>query len=136
MFGIGGFELFLILLFGFLIFGPDKLPAMAKTIGKAIAKFRKPVNDALAASTRFNPPANIYELAEYASEILSLCNSMGEGWLLTAEMVELIVSGAPNVVCTQPFACLPNHVVGKAVIKELPLPREQHRGRRLRPGRV
>ena len=44
---------------------------------------------------------------------------MGEGWLLTAEMVELIVSGAPNVVCTQPFACLPNHVVGKAVIKEL-----------------
>lgn len=40
MFGIGGFELFLILLFGFLIFGPDKLPAMAKTIGKAIAKFR------------------------------------------------------------------------------------------------
>ena len=40
MFGIGGFELFLILLFGFLIFGPDKLPAMAKTLGKAIAKFR------------------------------------------------------------------------------------------------
>ena len=39
--------------------------------------------------------------------------------MLTAEMVELIVSGAPNVVCTQPFACLPNHVVGKAVIKEL-----------------
>ena len=85
----------------------------------AIAKFRKPVNKALAASTRFNPPADIYELAEYASEILSLCNSMGEGWLLTAEMVELIRSGAPNVVCTQPFACLPNHVVGKAVIKEL-----------------
>ena len=45
--------------------------------------------------------------------------TMGEGWLLTAEMVELIRTGAPNVVCTQPFACLPNHVVGKAVIKEL-----------------
>ena len=44
---------------------------------------------------------------------------MGEGWLLTAEMVELIRTGAPNVVCAQPFACLPNHVVGKAVIKEL-----------------
>ena len=44
---------------------------------------------------------------------------MGEGWLLTAEMVELIKSGAPNIVCAQPFACLPNHVVGKAVIKEL-----------------
>ena len=44
---------------------------------------------------------------------------MGEGWLLTAEMVELIKGGAPNIVCAQPFACLPNHVVGKAVIKEL-----------------
>ena len=60
---------------------------------------------------------------EYASEILSLCNSMGEGWLLTAEMVELIRTGAPNVVCTQPFACLPNHVVGKAVIKEMMQPK-------------
>ena len=85
----------------------------------AIDKFRKPVNDALRASHRFEAPADIYELAGYASEILSLCNSMGEGWLLTAEMVELIRTGAPNVVCAQPFACLPNHVVGKAVIKEL-----------------
>ena len=84
-----------------------------------IDRFRAPVTRALRASSRFEPPANIYELAEYASEILSLCNSMGEGWLLTAEMVELIKTGAPNVVCTQPFACLPNHVVGKAVIKEL-----------------
>ena len=85
----------------------------------AIDKFRAPITRALRDSSRFEPPANIYELAEYASEILSLCNSMGEGWLLTAEMVELIKTGAPNVVCTQPFACLPNHVVGKAVIKEL-----------------
>ena len=44
---------------------------------------------------------------------------MGEGWLLTAEMVELVRHGAPNVVCAQPFACLPNHVVGRAVIKEI-----------------
>ena len=44
---------------------------------------------------------------------------MGEGWLLTGEMVDLIKEGTPNIVCTQPFACLPNHVVGKAVIKEL-----------------
>ncbi len=85
----------------------------------AIDKFRKPVNDALRKSQRFAPPANIYELAEYAEKVLSLCNSMGEGWLLVAEMVELIRSGAPNIVCTQPFACLPNHVVGKSVIKEL-----------------
>ena len=94
--------------------------ALGSRIGLwAIAKLRAPVTRALKASSRFEPPADIYELAGYASEILSLCNSMGEGWLLTAEMVELVRTGAPNVVCTQPFACLPNHVVGKAVIKEL-----------------
>ncbi|MDO5335058.1 MAG: hypothetical protein Q4F23_03165, partial [Coriobacteriia bacterium] len=70
-------------------------------------------------SHRFEAPTDIFELADYAEEILSLCNSMGEGWLLTAEMVELIRNGAPNIVCAQPFACLPNHVVGKSVIKEL-----------------
>lgn len=107
------------------IFQKDPLGRSAKgALGSRIAlwaidKFRKPVNDALRASHRFEAPADIYELAGYASEILSLCNSMGEGWLLTAEMVELIRTGAPNVVCAQPFACLPNHVVGKAVIKEL-----------------
>lgn len=93
--------------------------AGARAALAAIAKLRKPMNDALEKSTRFEPPTDIFTLASYAEEILSLCNSMGEGWLLTAEMVELIKSGAPNIVCAQPFACLPNHVVGKAVIKEL-----------------
>lgn len=100
--------------------GKSAKSALGSRIGlEAIKKFRKPVTDALKRSSRFQPPADIYELAEYASEILSLCNSMGEGWLLTAEMVELIRTGCPNIVCTQPFACLPNHVVGKSVIKEL-----------------
>lgn len=80
---------------------------------------RKPADDALKASKRFEAPLPIFELADKAKDILSLCNTAGEGWLLTAEMVELIESGAPNIICTQPFACLPNHVVGKAVIKEL-----------------
>ena len=107
------------------IFQKDPLGRSAKgAVGSriglwAVAKLRAPITNALKASSRFEAPADIFELAEYASEILSLCNSMGEGWLLTAEMVELIKTGAPNVVCTQPFACLPNHVVGKAVIKEL-----------------
>ncbi len=100
--------------------GKSAKSALGSRIGlSAIKAFRKPVRDALKRSNRFEVPADIYELAEYASEILSLCNSMGEGWLLTAEMVELIRSGCPNIVCTQPFACLPNHVVGKSVIKEL-----------------
>ncbi len=100
--------------------GKSAKSAMGSRIGlEAIRRLRLPVTRALERSQRFEPPANIYEIAEYAAEILSLCNSMGEGWLLTGEMVELIRSGCPNIVCTQPFACLPNHVVGKAVIKEL-----------------
>jgi predicted CoA-substrate-specific enzyme activase len=92
---------------------------VARILLTYIAHVRKPVFEALGASERFEPPADIFELADYASQILSLCNSMGEGWLLTAEMVELIRKGAPNIVCAQPFACLPNHVVGKSVIKEM-----------------
>ncbi|WP_275556944.1 2-hydroxyacyl-CoA dehydratase [Anaerotardibacter muris] len=100
--------------------GKSAKSAFGSKIGlEAIRRLRLPVTKALEKSQRFEPPANIYEIAEYAEEILSLCNSMGEGWLLTGEMVELIKTGAPNIVCTQPFACLPNHVVGKATIKEL-----------------
>ena len=54
-----------------------------------------------------------------AEGIVSLGNQTGEGWFLTGEMLELIHSGAENIVCTQPFGCLPNHVVGKGVIKEI-----------------
>ncbi len=81
--------------------------------------FRKPAVDALKNSTRFTAPGRIEETANMAKEIVSLGNQTGEGWFLTGEMLELIHSGAPNIVCTQPFACLPNHVVGKGVIKEL-----------------
>ena len=84
---------------------------------------RKPVDDLLEHSMRFERPEPISAMAEKATKVLSLCNNMGEGWLLTAEMLDLIDHGAPNIICTQPFACLPNHVVGKAVIKEL---RRQH----------
>ncbi len=86
---------------------------------KAIEWLRKPATEAFKKSKHFEPPAKIQELGKMASEIVSLGNQTGEGWFLTGEMLELIHSGAPNIVCTQPFACLPNHVVGKGVIKEL-----------------
>ncbi len=86
---------------------------------KLIDSLRAPINRMLEETTRFEPYAQIFELAEKASQILSLCNTMGEGWLLTAEMVDLIETGCPNIVCCSPFACLPNHVVGKSVIKRL-----------------
>ncbi len=90
---------------------------------KFIEGFREPINKMLEASTRFEPYPSVWELAEKAGQVLSLCNTMGEGWLLTAEMCDLIETGTPNIVCCSPFACLPNHVVGKAVIKRL---REMH----------
>jgi len=70
-------------------------------------------------SEHFDPPVRIEKLAEYASPIVSEGNQTGEGWFLTGEMLELIHSGTNNIVCTQPFGCLPNHIVGKGVIKQL-----------------
>jgi len=84
-----------------------------------LEQLRKPMRKALENSKRFEPPVHISHLAEYAKPIVSIGNQTGEGWFLTGEMVELIKSGAPNIVCCQPFACLPNHIIGKGVIKEL-----------------
>ena len=80
---------------------------------------RSAARDELEKSKHFDAPAHIDDLAKYARDIVSEGNQTGEGWFLTGEMLELIHTGTPNIVCTQPFACLPNHVVGKGVIKEL-----------------
>jgi len=85
----------------------------------AIEHFRIYMKKILAKSRRFSPPLNIYKLAKKASKVLSLGNQTGEGWLLTAEMIELIEAGAANIVCMQPFACLPNHITGKGMIKAI-----------------
>ena len=68
---------------------------------------------------KFRAPVSIYELAKKAEKVLSLGNQAGEGWFLTAEMIELIESGVGNIVCVQPFACLPNHVTGKGMLKAI-----------------
>ena len=93
--------------------------AVAKLCVRAIRLLRSPAIKALKNSKRFEPPIKIEQIAQYAKPIISLGNQYGEGWLLTGEMVELIRSGVPNIVCIQPFACLPNHVVGKGAIKAL-----------------
>lgn len=85
----------------------------------AIDYFRREVHAALVASRRFRRPVDLRALAERAEPIVQLCNNMGEGWLMTAEMIGLIDEGAPNIVLCSPFGCLPNHVIGKAVLKEL-----------------
>ena len=104
--------------------GMSKKGAMISNIGiKAIEWMRKTVVKECKKSKHFDAPSDIRELAKMADDIVSIGNQTGEGWFLTAEMLELIHNGAPNIVCAQPFGCLPNHVVGKGVIKEL---RRQH----------
>ena len=100
--------------------GKTKKSAMiSNLVIKYLDIFRSTARKELEASKHFNSIAHIEELAEYAKPIVSLGNQTGEGWFLTAEMVELIKTGVPNIVCCQPFGCLPNHIVGKGVIKEL-----------------
>ena len=96
-----------------------KSKQLAKLIVWYLEHFRKPLRDALNASNRFEAPPSIDILQKYAEPFASFGNQTGEGWFLTGEMIELIHSGVPNIVCAQPFGCLPNHVVGKGVIKQL-----------------
>ncbi len=100
--------------------GTSKKSARMNNLGiKVLEWLRKGAKKALADSNRFTPPSSIKETAALAKDLVSLGNQTGEGWLLTGEMIELIHNGAGNIVCCQPFACLPNHIVGKGVIKEL-----------------
>lgn len=91
---------------------------LANIFIKYVEGYRSIIRKALE-NTRFTPPSTIEELMEYAQEFVSLGNQYGEGWLLTAEMVELIHNGATNIVCVQPFGCLPNHITGKGVMKAI-----------------
>ncbi|MDD3853688.1 MAG: 2-hydroxyacyl-CoA dehydratase, partial [Syntrophomonadaceae bacterium] len=92
---------------------------IGKYLINALEKSRRLVKENLNNSNRFMPPAPIYEKADAAGQIMSLGHHCGEGWFLTAEMIELINKGVPNIVCVQPFGCLPNHITGEGMIKEL-----------------
>jgi predicted CoA-substrate-specific enzyme activase len=98
----------------------SKFAALAGNVAiKAMDAYRKHMRKALSASERFTPPPTIDELAFHAEPFLSRGNQTGEGWFLTGEMVELIEEGVANILCMQPFACMPNHITGKGVIKAL-----------------
>lgn len=86
---------------------------------KLIEYYQRQLKKSLSASRRFHPPESIYKLAQKAEQILSTGNQTGEGWLLTAEMIELLEKGVNNIICAQPFACLPNQITGKGVLKGL-----------------
>ncbi|WP_053942942.1 2-hydroxyacyl-CoA dehydratase [Kallipyga gabonensis] len=102
------------------LLGTSKAMAALSNLGVSLVEFyRRPVRRALRASTHFTEMFHIEDVEDFASEIISLGHHYGEGWLLTGEMVELIHEGAPNIVCIQPFGCLPNHITGKGVMKAI-----------------
>ena len=86
---------------------------------KFIEFFRHPMKKALKKSRHFRAPYSIKETAKLASRHVSTGNMAGEGWFLTGEMVKLIEEGVENIVCLQPFGCLPNHITGKGVMHNL-----------------
>ncbi len=98
-------------------------PAKAKLSKIAINLvdlFEKDLKIALDSSKKdYLPPCDIWHLEDKVQDVLSIGNQTGEGWFLTAEMIEYIENDIPNIICVQPFACLPNHVVGKGVIKTI-----------------
>ncbi len=96
-----------------------KMKPISNLIIKYMERVRKNINKYLSISEHFTAYHNIHQIADGAKDILSLGNQTGEGWFLTGEMVSLIKDEVPNIICMQPFACLPNHVVGKGMIKAL-----------------
>ena len=98
---------------------PKKTEKNARRLVSMLELFRKYMKKQLRKSHRFEAPNLIYDMMKGVDDIVQLGNITGEGWFLTAEMVELIHSGCPSIACVQPFACLPNHVTGKGMIKEL-----------------
>ena len=91
-----------------------------KIVLKAADAYRAPMIAGFKASHgKFDIPAHITDLREKAASVTSLGVQAGEGWLLTGEIIELIQSGAPNIVCAQPFACLPNHVTGRGMFGKI-----------------
>ena len=98
---------------------PKKTERNAKLFVWFLELYRNKMKKYLNKSHRFEAPNSIYKMMDSVDDIVQLGNITGEGWFLTAEMVELIHSGCPSIACVQPFACLPNHVTGKGMIKEL-----------------
>ena len=86
---------------------------------EALELYRLPYAKAVAASKHFDPLQRMTKVAKEAAHYIDLGNQCGEGWFLTGDMIDLIEKGAKQVVCLQPFGCLPNHVSGKGMVKTL-----------------
>lgn len=99
--------------------GSKKSQLAGRAIIALLELYRQPYRQAIKNSKRFTPVHSIKEIAAGAAPILSLGHQTGEGWFLTGEIVDLIHNKVNNIICMQPFACLPNHITGKGMMKEL-----------------
>lgn len=86
---------------------------------KKMENCQKDIINAVARHSDFRKPETFQHIKKLVTDYMGHGNKMGEGWLLTGEMLELVSSGIQNVVCTQPFGCLPNHIVGKGMIRRI-----------------
>ena len=102
-----------------LLVGSKKEKIFAEIFIQLIEFFRKPMKNALMKSEHFRAPYSIKEIAKLATRHVSIGNMAGEGWFLTGEMVKLIEENVENIICLQPFGCLPNHITGKGVMHDL-----------------
>jgi predicted nucleotide-binding protein (sugar kinase/HSP70/actin superfamily) len=95
------------------------LSGLLKRLGVSfLERMRAPLREALE-GTRFGTIHDIRDMADQAARLVSPANQAGEGWLLAAEMMRIFEDGVRNILCVQPFACLPNHITGKGIVKEL-----------------
>jgi predicted nucleotide-binding protein (sugar kinase/HSP70/actin superfamily) len=102
------------------LYGGSRLKFRAMTfLMNYLNKAAGAVIDAVKKHPAFTPPSTYIHLKKLITGVIGYGCKMGEGWLLTSEMMELIESGYRNIVCAQPFGCLPNHIVGKGMIRKL-----------------
>ena len=102
------------------LYGGSRVKNMLmKIVAKAVGRMEKAMLKALKEYPEFTPPSTFEHIKEYGEKSIGLGVKMGEGWLLPAEICELIEDGYPNVICAQPFGCLPNHIIGKGVIRTI-----------------
>ena len=99
--------------------GSKAKAALVRRMMAYLCSIEKAMIDAVKQYPRFQAPSPFYHTKSLAKGIIGYGCKMGEGWLLTAEMAELIDAGYGNIICTQPFGCLPNHIVGKGMIRKL-----------------
>ncbi|MDO4563806.1 MAG: 2-hydroxyacyl-CoA dehydratase [Clostridia bacterium] len=99
--------------------GSSAKNAFCKLLLSVLTKIETAMIDTIKKYPQFVPPAAYVETKALAKGVIGYGSKMGEGWLLTAEMIDLVEMGYGNIVCAQPFGCLPNHIVGKGMIRKI-----------------